>query len=513
MKRFLPIVLSLITGPLVAQETLSLADAVTMALERNADIVVERESLVIAGAALLRAEAAYEPTLRGDARVRGRTDPVNSILSGAPAGEVAPATVNLQTSASVAKLLPSGATVSVFSALSRDRTDSVLALLNPSWSTLLGAEIRQPLLQNRHIDPARRAIRIARIDHSRAGSSLRRTATEIVAAVDRAYWSVAAARRDLEVRESNVAVAERHREDTRVRIEAGTQAESDLAQTTAEVERRRSEMVSARESLSRAENALRNLIVRDAADPLWERPIVPADSPMSPRPPVDVSSSIARALETRPELLEVARRLDRLDVEIESAADRVRPQVDLVASYIGRGLAGSENEDAISPFGRPVEVAGPIDGSLGRSLGTLAENRFPDASLGLAVTIPIGNTAAKQDVAIARATKRQASATLAQARQRVALEVRNAVIALVSAEQRIEATRASREAAEVQLQAERDRFEAGTTNQFFILTRQNDLATALVAEAVAVTDYRKAQTEFARATGTLLEERGIEVAE
>ena len=508
MKRLLPI-LCLAALSVRAQE-LTLADAITRALEKNADIVVERESVNIAEANVVRANAAYEPTLRGDARLRKHVDPVNSILSGAPPGELAPTVRNLQTSASVVQLLPTGATVSLFSGVSRDETNSIFALLTPSWSTSLGAEVRQPLLQNRRTDPARRAIRIARVDRTRALSSLRRIASEVTAGVERAYWTVVAARRDVDIRESAMRVAEKQREDTKVRIEAGTQAEADLAQTTAEVERRRGDVMVARENLTRAENALRNLIARDAGDPIWDQPLVLAETPRASHERVDVATAVARAQQNRPELQELASRLDRQDVEIDAALDRVRPQVDLVASYSGRGLAGTRNPDAFEPFG-PIVVHDDIRGGLGQSLLTIGQNEFPDAALGVSVVIPIGNTAAKQDVVIARALRRQSSATFDAAKQRVALEVRNAIAALESAEQRVEAAQATRAAAEVQLQAERDRFEAGTTNMFFILTRQNDLAAAQLAETVALADQRKAETELARAMGTILEERGIEM--
>ncbi len=494
-----------------AQE-LTLAEAITRALEKNADIVVERESVHIAEANVMRANAAYEPAMRGDARLRKHVDPVNSILSGAPRGELAPTVRNLQTSASVMQLLPTGATVSVFSGISRDETNSIFALLTPSWSTSLGAEVRQPLLQNRRIDPARRAIRIARVDRTRALSSLRRIASEVTAGVERAYWTVIAASRDFEILSLAVRLADQQREETKVRIEAGVQAESDLAQTTAEIARRRGDAMVARENLTRAENALRNLIALDAEDPIWDQPLVIAGAGTAPGQPAGRrrSDAIAAALQNRPELQELASRLDRQDVEIDAALDRVRPQVDLVASYSGRGLAGTRNPDAFEPFG-PIVVSDDIRGGLGQSLLTIAENEFPDAALGVSVVIPIGNTAAKQDVVIARAVRRQASATLDAAKQRVALEVRNAIAALDSAEQRIETTQAARAAAEVQVQAERDRLEAGTTNLFFILTRQNELAAAQLAETMAIADQRKAETELARAMGTILEERGIEL--
>jgi outer membrane protein TolC len=114
VKRLVPI-LCLVALSAQAQE-LTLSEAIARALEKNADIVVERESVTIAEANVVRANAAYEPTLRGDARLRKHVDPVNSILSGAPPGELAPTVRNLQTSASVMQLLPTGATVSLFPA-------------------------------------------------------------------------------------------------------------------------------------------------------------------------------------------------------------------------------------------------------------------------------------------------------------------------------------------------------------------------------------------------------------
>ena len=44
-----------------------------------------------------------------------------------------------------------------------------------------------------------------------------------------------------------------------------------------------------------------------------------------------------------------------------------------------------------------------------------------------------------------------------------------------------------------------------------MLTRQNDLATAQLAEIAALTDYRVALTDLARATGTLLRDRNIHI--
>ena len=87
----------------------------------------------------------------------------------------------------------------------------------------------------------------------------------------------------------------------------------------------------------------------------------------------------------------------------------------------------------------------------------------------------------------------------------------DAAAALETAGQRIASTRAGREAAEVQLAAERDRYGAGSSTNFLVLTRQNDLSRARLDEISARTDYQTARTELARATGSLIEERGIDV--
>jgi outer membrane protein TolC len=133
--------------------------------------------------------------------------------------------------------------------------------------------------------------------------------------------------------------------------------------------------------------------------------------------------------------------------------------------------------------------------------------------VGLVFAIPIGNRAARAEAEIARSAERQAEADLTRQRKLVRTGVLDAAAVLETAGQRIEAARAAREAAEVQLSAERDRYGAGMSTNFLVLTRQNDLSSARLDEIAALTDYRRARTALARQTGALLEERGITVEE
>jgi outer membrane protein TolC len=245
---------------------------------------------------------------------------------------------------------------------------------------------------------------------------------------------------------------------------------------------------------------------------MWDAVLEPDDLPPFVPGHPDVRAALARAFEARPEVGEAGQAVVRQDVEIDLARDRLRPALDLVAGYNLRGLAGSENPGLLAPFpGVAITIPEDMLGNLGQTYANLFTHRFTDISVGVAMTVPIGNQAAEADLASAQITRRQASISLDAVRQRIAMEVRNAVVTLDTAAQRIAAARAGREAAEVQLQAEKDRYDAGLSTNFFVLTRQNDLAQAQVVEIAALADYQKAQTEFARAVGTLLADRAITV--
>ena len=492
-----------------AGRPLTLFDATRQALEKNHDIAIERDAFRIAGASVLRADGSYDPNFRLIANYRDHTDPLNSALSGAIPPDLGPGYTNLASSVALSQLLPTGGTVSLTGVVGRDTAMSQFALLTPAYTTGFSIDLRQPLLQGLSIDPARRAIRIAKLEKDRSVASLRRTVADTVASVERSYWTLAATRRAVLVAQKSVALAEEQKANTDARIEAGVLPESDLSQPVAEVERRKGELYAAQELAKQAELLLKMQILADPEDPLWNETLRPVTPPETAPRTVDLAAALAEAEALRPELQDAFLRVARQDVEIEAAKDRVKPQLDLVASYGRRGLAGSPNPNILSFGGSPIVVPEPLVGSLGRSFGTIGSNEYPDAFVGVALNLPIGNRSAKADAVIAEAQRRQLQTVQDQTRQRVAVEVRNAVLTLETSLQRLEAARAGRDAAEVQLRAETERFAVGLSTNFLVLTRQNDLATAELTELSALADYQKALTALARSTGTLLADRKI----
>ena len=324
------LVLVLIAGPAVAQQDLTLADAIAAALARNRALAVERESVTQADAGVTRAEGAYNPVFRADVRYRDQTLPSTSVLSGAPPDELAPTTRGFLGSAGWSQWFGSGATMTLGTSVVRDTSNSFLTLVSPAWLTAASVELRQPLLQNRHIDPVRRAIRVSRVTRDRSEASLRRTIAETTAAVERAYWTLVAAARDVEIRRASVDLAVQQRDEVRARIEAKVTPESDIAQPDAEIERRKGGLLQAIETRARADHLLKSLIVDRAEDPLWNVEIRPVDVPEIAAVVPDLRAALDDAHALRPELAEVDARAALDAIEVDAARNRLKPQVDLV---------------------------------------------------------------------------------------------------------------------------------------------------------------------------------------
>ncbi len=480
-----------------AQLQLTLDDAVHMALANDEALRIEREAVSAATASVSSARGAYDQVLQLEGSWQQAKQPLNSAFLGPSA--LMPQTWSSGLSLGVRQALPTGGSLSLTAKGDRETSENNFALLSPSYGTQVGVELRHPLLRDLAIDANRLSIRTASSDQERARASLRRSQAETIAGTERAYWILVAARLDVTVQEEAVRLAEEQLQQTRLRTETGTASRTELAQPTAELERRRGELLAARETALRAQNALKLLVLADDDRDGWSAVIAPTESLQVDRGTVDVASALDRALARRPELAEAAALVGRRHAETRYASNATRPKLDALVAYDRYGLAGS---------GASLNGVSPFAGRFDESWQSLRDGDFYAARFGVVLELPLRNQTAEGDKLTAQHVERQAQAELTRARKGVRAEVLDAAAALETAGQRIDAARAAREAAETQLAAEKDRYATGLSTNFLVLTRQNDLSRARLDEISALTDYRMARTEMARATGSLAAERG-----
>jgi outer membrane protein TolC len=494
-----------------AEQSLTLDEAVNLALEKNEAIYISRESATSARTALSGAWGAYDPVFELSGNWRRLREPADYGTPDAFTDEEAQIARTSEGSAAFLQYLPTGGSLSLFAATSRGTTNSAFDPLSPSYQARVGVEFRQPLLRNLSMDGSRLAIRVARVDRRRSDAELHLVVLETVAAVERAYWNLSAVLAEVKVREEAVQLAEEQLAETEARVKNGAAPETELAQPLAELERRRGELFASREAASRAETALKTLILSDSDAGRWQDTLGVSEDGDLEIAPVNRGEAMERALALRPEL-EIARAaIDDREVKYKFARNNTWPALDAVLGYDRFGIAGSANPSASGGSGEPVVIHPGYSGGWGESWGNIGDNDFDDVRAGFVFSFPIGNRAARAAVKVARSARQQAEAELARARKAVRADVLNAFAALETAAQRIAAARAGREAAEIQLSAEKDRYKVGLTTNFLVLTRQNDLSRARLEEIFSRADYRAARTDFARATGALLGDYGIDI--
>jgi len=512
---------------------LTLYDSVRLALEQNREIEVERINVHQAEYDLFSAKGANDVSLGALSFYEHRNVPVGSVLSGGPNGSLTTQSLNYDFSAQ--QLMPTGAQWTAGFTNLRTNGNSVFASLNPQYSSALNFQIRQPILRNFSIDDARRRIRIANRALDLSDSQFRQKTIEIIARVQRSYWDLVFALRDVQIQRESVDLAKNQLQRNGRMVNEGTLAPIELVSVETELEKRNENLLSAIELVTRAENALKQLILGDRESSSWNQPIIPTDSPDLSAVSYDLNDAVAAAFANRPELAQNNLKQEVNKIEVKFFANQTKPQLDLIASYTSNGLSGTpalignpfsatttlllDRVNVLSGLAGIPAVQIPssgtlppfLDGGYFQSLKNLFSNDFRTFRFGVAFNFPLKNRLAEGQLGRAVAEGRKIGAQRKTLEQSIEVEVRNAVQAVETARLRVDTAKASREAAAKQSESEQRRFQAGLSTTYFVLERQNNLSSAQGRELKAMTDYSKAVSELQRVMGTTLTSANVQV--
>src|SRR5215510_9915542 len=186
--------------------SLTMREAVMMALENNREIEIERLNARMNEFDLRAAKGVYDPALTSSVFYDHSVTPVASLLAGGADGRLK--TTDFAGMSKITQRLPwqGGSAQAIFDH-SRATSQNLFNSLNPQFTTSLSVEFSQPLFRNRRIDEPRRQIKIAKNRLDLSDSQFRQRAIEIVAKVERAYWDLVFALRDEEIKRESVELA------------------------------------------------------------------------------------------------------------------------------------------------------------------------------------------------------------------------------------------------------------------------------------------------------------------
>jgi outer membrane protein TolC len=413
---------------------------------------------------------------------------------------------------SYSQAFPTGGSVQVAWNNERQTTNSPNNTLNPQLTSFFQFEAQQQLLAGFGFGPNLRFLRIAKTNQKVGDIAFRAQIIATVVQICDLYWDLVSAYDDEQVKERSVTFATETLDKSRKQLELQAIPEMDVLKAESDVATREQDLTVARTNLELQELYMKNAITRSLDDPiLQEMPVIPVDhigtqgggQAQIALPPAQ--DMIADALKSRTELQESSLVLQNSELSRKTARNALLPTLSVYGLYTGTGYGGSPNGTA------GVGTSAPA------GFGGAAENAFnyssPEYQVGFQLNVPLRNRIAKADQYRTELEYRQSQVYLEELKKRIRIEVRNARYALEQGASRVDAARKARDLAQrtLDIMQKEQKLGAGSNQQ--TLSAEHDLALAESALVAAETAYEKAHIEVRRATGSVLEEYGISIAD
>ena len=525
--------------------TLSLNEAIRKALQNNNDIEVARHDVRFAETQLRSFQGVYQPVFSITPQLDKRITPQQSSLGGSGSSGTTSSTTFTFSPAVTKFFERGGGTYTATFANQHTNTSSSFSFINPYYSSNLSLQFTQPLWRNREIDSSRHSIRVQKKRLEQSDADFRRRTIDVIAQVQGAYWDLVFAMRDQQIQLDNVNLSRENLRQIEAQIAAGAKAPLDRAEVLTENANRQSALLTATQTVSIAENGLKQLILKDTNSAEWSAQITPTDTPAVDTNPVNLQDAITDARKNRPDLQRLRLQREINDVDIKYYTNQTKPQMDLTGTVASTGLAGNGTPaGALVPIivGDPnsnasafllreirnIQTAGgfsgiavpkapssgaPADliGGYGKDISNVFGFKTRNITVGVSIQIPFKNQTAQANLAGAMIQKEQLEASTRSTEQLIEVDVRNAAQAVESSRLRVLTARSARANAEVQLEGEQRLYSVGRSTTFLLFQRQNALANARDSELRAETDYNKAVSNLQHATSTTLHANNVVV--
>lgn len=264
-----------------------------------------------------------------------------------------------------------------------------------------------------------------------ASLDVQRTRNEIVLQVKQAFYDVLRAQELVKVAEEALQNAEIRRKLAQAAVDAGVSPKLDVMRAEAAVAAAQQAVIAARNALQLTKAAFNNVLGRRVDEPVE---LLPADEPEPET--ADFNQYLQEALSKRPEMI----------------------QANLGVSLAEKQVTAAKRDQLPS-----VVVRGQWDFNLKTSTFQPRESSFTTIA---ALQFKIWDSGQTQGrIEQARADVDKAKITIENAREGIALEVRNAYLSLQEAREKVAAAEKGLQAATESLRVARLRYEAGVSTQ------------------------------------------------
>lgn len=452
-----------------AAAPLTLEECVRRAVAQNFDVQAGQFTRDNATHTLTISRSAFDPTLSASAQASGARS----------AGGTH--TDSLDGRVGVSQRLATGGTVGVSTRLDRGGS----SLYDPVYSSDLTVSLSQPLLKGAGTATNLAGIERAKIGVARAGLDYRATLMDVVQDTEVAYYQLAFARKQLDVRKLSLAAAERLWEENKTKYQTGVLTELDVLTAEVNVATQRRNVILAQQQVRDREDGLKALVGQFELDQL-------VGEVTSIEPDVvalDVVATFDRARAAQPEYLSFQSSIEQSKLDLLTAKSATRPSLD------ANGAFGFNTDET----------------SAGRAISQLPGSEARSWQVGLTLTYPWGQRGDKARLHVAENNLQQQSLRLRQLEQSLMVQARSAVRSVETNREAVTVAAFAAKLAERQYEAERDRYSAGQSTARRVLDAQTDLDNARVNELSSKTTLLQSLAVIRRLEGRTLETYGIKL--
>jgi len=488
--------------------SLSLEQCIVKALDNNLSVAINVLAPQLSEISLAASKEKWLPNLSFGYSFRDTSQASYSFLDAADAVN----TLNNTYSADFSQLLPTGGTLTL--SVDGNKTDSNRSFqsINPRYGGTLTFNINQPLLRNFGMKMNRRDIIIAQNNLDMSELDFKTTLQNIIYSVEEDYWNLVYSIENLKVREQSLRLAEDLLEKNRRAVEVGTMAPIDVLSAESTVASRMADIIETRASVKNNEDNLKTLINLaaeiDDADLLT---IIPTDQPGYEKVTVSLDQALATALDNRADLQSTQLDIKNRELNVSWAKNQMLPGLSLSARYWSPGITG----DQIIYEGNPLAgiIVGTIPGSPSDAWKDAFGLNYANLSFALTLDVPLDSIFTRTTLIQARVNLEQAMLRLKNQEQQIFQEIRNAVRAVETNFERVQAYKVARDLSRRQLEGEEERLKVGLTTPYFVLQYQRDLRNAQIMELRSIMDYNLSLARLQRSTGVILSEKNISVTD
>jgi outer membrane protein TolC len=486
--------------------TLSLRNYLQLVLANNTDIEIQRVQLEFPKNAIQRALGIFDPLLSGSfSATRAESEASNSLQ-----GASVLSTLTQPFALNYGQTLGTGLQVYAGVATQKTSTNSSYSFYNPGYTTSLDFGFTQPLLRGRGSYVTHLPITIAKRQRVAAEYNFSNILISSIANAENAYWDVISAHERLKVQQQTLALAEKSLARTRKEIELQATSALEVYQPEQQFAQAKLDLALVEYQVRQTEDVLRRQMGADLDPEIRQLPIEVTEdvSASVDETPYDREQLVQRALGQRPDLRNLQTTEEVNKLQIRSAAEQLKPQLSLNASYTTTGVGGRYIPTTTDANGNTVYLPA-IPGGITDAFSQMFGFSYPTWQFGISLNLPLRDHAAAANMADAVANRRQNALSQRSLQQQIRQDVLTAVTQVEGSRAAVKLAQTTVDFAVKRAEADQQRYDLGVITMFLLLSGQSDLANARSNLVSQIVQYRRDRLNLEQKLGELLADRGI----